>query len=225
MSNLILAIDTSLDSCSVALYKKKIYSLFKICDKKHTIYILPMINKLLEKTETKFSQLSTIAVSRGPGNFTSIRIAVSIAQSLSLSFKIPLISISTLLLLSEQAWRKYQKNKILVAIQASQKKVYWAEYTRNIHSTWIGENTESCIDISLIKNKINIFKKKWVLVGNAWIKIKKKYLLNIENKKIVFPHAQDMIPVALLSIKNNQIFMPIDIKPNYLNNVFENKNI
>ncbi|WP_261979349.1 tRNA (adenosine(37)-N6)-threonylcarbamoyltransferase complex dimerization subunit type 1 TsaB [Buchnera aphidicola] len=110
MSNIILSIDSSLGHCSVAIYKKKcIYQLKEKCKKKHTITILPMIQKILFQTETTFKNLNYVAFSKGPGNFTSIRIAASIAHSLGISLNIPIISISTLAIMAEKAQRKYKK--------------------------------------------------------------------------------------------------------------------
>lgn len=110
MSNKILSIDTSIDCCSVAIYiKKNIHSISSTSKKKHTTNILPMIQKILLNTGIKLSELNYIAFSKGPGNFTGIRIAASIAYSLSLSLKIPIISVSTLAIMAEKAWRKYKK--------------------------------------------------------------------------------------------------------------------
>ncbi|CAL4322511.1 tRNA (adenosine(37)-N6)-threonylcarbamoyltransferase complex dimerization subunit type 1 TsaB [Buchnera aphidicola] len=220
MSNIILAIDTSLNSCSVAIYKNNhIHSLIESCNKTHTKKILPMINQILLYTNTKLSQIHAIALSIGPGNFTSIRIGISIAQSLSLSFNIPLISVSTLIIFAEKAWRKYKKNKILVAINANQKQVYWARYVRNEKYMWIGNKTESCINISSVQKRIQSLTNPWTLVGNACSKIGYINSSLIQNINILFPNAKDIIPLALLSIKENKILKSIQIKPNYLNNI------
>lgn len=112
MSNIILSIDSSTDYCSVAIYKKKyIHHLKEKCKNRHTISILPMIQKILLQTQTTFNDLSYIACTKGPGYFTSIRIAAGIAYSLSISLKIPIISVSTLAIMAEKAWRKYKKKK------------------------------------------------------------------------------------------------------------------
>ncbi|WP_261979773.1 tRNA (adenosine(37)-N6)-threonylcarbamoyltransferase complex dimerization subunit type 1 TsaB [Buchnera aphidicola] len=112
MSNIILAIDTSSNYCSAAIYiKKKIYTLCDNCNKKHTIKILPMIQKLLLTANITLKEINYIAFSKGPGFFSGIRIGMIISQSFALSLKIPILGVSTLSIIAEKAWRKYQKKK------------------------------------------------------------------------------------------------------------------
>jgi len=221
MSKIILAIDSSIDCCSVAVYKNKyIYSLSEKCKKKHTSQILPMIQETLLKANTEFKKLDYISFAKGPGNFTSIRIAASIAQSLSFSLKIPLISISTLAIMAEKAWRKYKQKQILVLINAKKTEVYWGQYIRNKESIWIGEHTESLIKKKIIIEKINNLKKKWTLVGNESQLIQVKNFLHINNTKIFSPNAKDIIPFALLTIKNKKLFSLEENSINYLYDKF-----
>ncbi|QCI15998.1 tRNA (adenosine(37)-N6)-threonylcarbamoyltransferase complex dimerization subunit type 1 TsaB [Buchnera aphidicola] len=221
MSKIILAIDSSIDCCSVALYKnKKIFSISEICKKKHTIQILPMIQKILNQNQITCKELNYISFSKGPGNFTGIRIAASVAHSLSISLKIPIIAISTLAIMAEKAWRKYKKKYIIVAINAKKTEVYWAKYIRTSQSTWIGEDTESLININLIKNQINNLKKNWTFIGNGWENIKNQNILDINKFKFFFPNAKDIIPFVLLKIKTLQISCLKNSQINYLYNNF-----
>ncbi|WP_284443017.1 tRNA (adenosine(37)-N6)-threonylcarbamoyltransferase complex dimerization subunit type 1 TsaB [Buchnera aphidicola] len=221
MSNIILAIDSSIDCCSVAIYKKKhIYSLSEKCEKKHTKRILPIIQKILFQTQTEFKELDYVCFAKGPGNFTSIRIAASIVQSLSLSLNIPIISISTLAIMAEKAWRKYQKKQIIVAINAKKKEIYWAKYIRNKESIWIGGHTECLMKKKLIINEINNLKNEWILVGNAFKLIEFENISHINQTKIFFPNAKDIIPFALLKIKNKKLLFSKENSINYLYNKF-----
>lgn len=79
--------------------------------KKHTIKILPMIQKILINAKINLKDLNYIAFTKGPGKFTGMRISIGIAQSLSLSLKIPILGISTLSVMAEEAWQKYKKTK------------------------------------------------------------------------------------------------------------------
>ncbi|AYN24742.1 tRNA (adenosine(37)-N6)-threonylcarbamoyltransferase complex dimerization subunit type 1 TsaB [Buchnera aphidicola] len=221
MSDIILAIDTSIDYCSVAIYKKKIiYSLSENCKKEHTKKILPMIQKVLINAKITLKDLNYVAFSKGPGKFTGIRIAIGIAQSLSLSLKIPIFGISTLSILAEQAWRKYKKKKILVAIYAKIGEVYWGRYIKNDSLLWTGEHTESLVKINEIEKKIKTFQKKWTLVGNGWEKIKWENTLKFEKKEMLHPNAKDIIPFCLLKIKNQEFLHRTKTSNNYLDNLF-----
>lgn len=220
MSETILAIDTSMDYCSVAVYKKKIYSISEKCKKEHTKKILPMIKKVLQNARITLKDLNYIACSKGPGRFTGIRIATGIAQSFSLSLKIPVLDISTLSIIAEQAWRKYKIKKILIAIRAKIGQVYWGEYIRHEILLWTGEQTESLINIQTIEKKMKNFKEEWSLIGDGWKKIQFNNF-SIEKKiKILHPDAQDIIPFALLKIKKKEFFHFTEITNNYLDKLF-----
>ena len=59
--------------------------------------LLPLVKSLLDAHRVKVANLEAIIVGVGPGSFTGIRVAVSVAQGFSLPFDIPLIPISSLL--------------------------------------------------------------------------------------------------------------------------------
>ena len=222
MPKIILAIDSSLDACSVAIYKNKnIYSILEKCKNEHSTKILPMIKKILLKTETQLKELNIIAFSKGPGNFTGLRISAGIAQSFALILRIPIFSVSTLALLAEKTWRKYKKKNVLVAINAQKEKIYWAQYTRNKFSIWEGEETESLMKISLIEHKIKKMKNNWSLVGSGWKNIQSIDILDKQQKNIFVPNSYDIISFSLLAVKQKKILTDTSALPNYLNNIFE----
>ncbi|QCI22189.1 tRNA (adenosine(37)-N6)-threonylcarbamoyltransferase complex dimerization subunit type 1 TsaB [Buchnera aphidicola] len=205
MSKTILAFDTSIDHCSISIYKKNyIYSLSEECKKTHTKKMLPMLEKILFQTKTKLKELDYIGFAKGPGSFTGLRIAAGIAQSLSLVLNIPIIGVSTLAIMAEKAWRKYKRKRIIVLITAKKTHIYWGKYTKNKESIWIGENTEILLEKKLLETKITNLKKKWTLVSNEEQDIKSKRLLNINDKKYFFPNARDIIPFILLEIKKKK---------------------
>ena len=221
MSNIILAIDTSINCCSVAIYKKKlIYSLAENCKKEHTLKILPMIKKILKIAKITLKDLNYIGFGNGPGTFTGIRIAIGIAQSLSLSLKIPIFAISTLSILAEKAWRKHKEKNILVAVNAKIGQIYWAKYTRSNVKLWTGKNTEELIKINEIERKIKYFKEKWTLVGEGWNKITLNSTFKFKKTEILHPNAIDIIPFCLSKIKNQEFLKFTKIKNNYLDNLF-----
>lgn len=220
MPNKILALDTSINCCSIAIYKNhSIYSLSEKCKKTHTKKILPMLQKILFKTKTKLQELDYIAFSKGPGNFTGLRIASSIAQSLSFSLCIPIISISTLAIMAEKAWRKYKKTQIITLINAKKTHVYWGQYIKNKQFIWKKENTEILLEKNIIEKKINNLKDKWTLVSNEAQYTEFKNFSNINEIKYFLPNARDIIPFVLLKIKNQKKFYSSRGKINYLYNL------
>lgn len=96
--SLILSIDTSTTVCSVALTKdgSTLAEQKLFLEKSHSSLLTVVIESLLNHTETNKDDLSAIAVSKGPGSYTGLRIGVSTAKGLCYALDKPLIAINTL---------------------------------------------------------------------------------------------------------------------------------
>ena len=94
----ILCIETSLEYCSVSLIQdgKVIDSENINIKKSHSEFILVLIKTLLKRVKISLNQLSAIAVNKGPGSYTGLRIGVSTAKGLCFSLDLPLISVNSL---------------------------------------------------------------------------------------------------------------------------------
>jgi tRNA threonylcarbamoyladenosine biosynthesis protein TsaB len=95
---LILNLDTSTRICSVALAQDgKLLGLRESHeDKSHASLLAVFIRKVLEESAKTISDLDAVAVSKGPGSYTGLRIGVSTAKGLAYGSGIPLISVDTL---------------------------------------------------------------------------------------------------------------------------------
>jgi len=95
---IVLGIETSSTCGSVAVVqdRKVLGELFFNTGRKHSTKIVPSITNLLSTVELNKADLEGIAVTSGPGSYTSLRIGISIAKGLAYSLDIPLIGISTL---------------------------------------------------------------------------------------------------------------------------------
>lgn len=129
MSFNILAVDTSSEACSVALFSHgKMIEDYQWAPKKHTTLILPMIAKILSEAALSLSQLDALAFGRGPGSFTGIRITASAIQAMAFAHDLPVIPISTLRALAQGCYRDFQQPSVLVTSNAGLGEVYWGEY-------------------------------------------------------------------------------------------------
>lgn len=130
----ILAFDTSTSACSVALYIEdspaggQTFSTHEIIPKQHTLAILPMIQSLLDSAGTTVEALDAIAFGCGPGSFTGIRIAASLAQGLAFAGSLPVIPISSLAATAQAATMQHGWQHILVAVDARMSQVYWGAF-------------------------------------------------------------------------------------------------
>lgn len=98
----LLALDTSTEACSAALFiDGEIRQRFEITPKAHTKLLLPMIESLLAEAELKLSQLDALAFGCGPGSFTGLRIATGVVQGLAFGADLPIVPVSTLAALAQ----------------------------------------------------------------------------------------------------------------------------
>jgi len=125
----ILALDTSSDACSVALWKEgEVLEDFKLLPRQHAQALLPQIKQLLAEAGLTLGQLDAIAFGRGPGSFTGLRIAAATAQGLALARDLPVLPISTLQALAWTAQNQYFSRKILTLLDARMDEVYWCAW-------------------------------------------------------------------------------------------------
>lgn len=96
---LILSIETSTKVCSVAMHRDSelLGSMELHVDRSHSEYLAVMIKDLIGYIGVETKELSAVAVSKGPGSYTGLRIGVSTAKGLCFGLDIPLISVNSLL--------------------------------------------------------------------------------------------------------------------------------
>src|SRR6476659_5161 len=127
----LLAFETATEACSVALWiDGDIHERFELAPRRHAELALPWAQALLSECGVARSQLDAIAVGRGPGAFTGVRLAVALAQGIALALDRPVVPVSTLAALAMQA----QGERILAAIDARMGEIYVAAFRRDGHS-------------------------------------------------------------------------------------------
>ncbi|URJ33100.1 tRNA (adenosine(37)-N6)-threonylcarbamoyltransferase complex dimerization subunit type 1 TsaB [Candidatus Blochmannia vicinus] len=224
----ILAFDTTTELCSVALMiDHHIYDHKIVASRRHSEEILPMINKLLAEAGVALRSLDCIIFNRGPGSFVGIRIGICVAQGLALGADLPLVEVSSLVVLAQGAWRIFSIKQVISTIDARMGELYCARYYRmSDNNCWRCYNEESILTAETIATDLTcstILKGSWVLAGTGWnnyvvlknIKINDTIFL----KKIVMsPEAQDMLPLGAQSFRNKMFLTPKQAQPVYLRN-------
>ena len=122
----VLALDTATEACSAALLLGgDVYQRYEVLGRGHAERLLPMVDELLVEAATTLSALDGIAFGRGPGAFTGVRIAISLAQGLALGTGLPLVPISDLRALGAAALTYTPADYALVCLDARMGEVYW----------------------------------------------------------------------------------------------------
>ena len=93
-----LFIDTHFKDILVCIFKDNdLVSKSVISDFKSTsVHTMPLIVETLEKCNINIKDINKVAVCKGPGSFTGVRIGVSIAKTLSYSLNIPIVSLTSI---------------------------------------------------------------------------------------------------------------------------------
>lgn len=129
----ILAIDTSTEYCSVALYLDGCIQKIEIeAGYRHSELLLPTIHELLQQAKLALLDIDGIAFGAGPGSFTGLRIACGVTQGLAFAANLPIIGISTLKAIAQQ---NTQHSHIITALDARMGEIYHAAYIRQ-NSNW-----------------------------------------------------------------------------------------
>lgn len=118
---LILALDTSLAACSVALWRDGVILARKseVMARGHSERLIPMVSEVLHEAGDSFAAVTRIAATVGPGSFTGVRIVLAAARGLALARRIPLIGVTTLEVVAFAALRDAgEKSAVAATIDA-----------------------------------------------------------------------------------------------------------
>lgn len=218
----ILAFNTVTELCSVALIvDQKIYSHNILAPRLHAEKILPMINQLLVDTGVSLKSLDCIVFDQGPGSFIGVRIGISIAQGLSFGSDLPLVSVSSLEVLAQKAWRMFSAKYVISTIYAYMHKLYWAYYYRDINNNfWICERYPCLVTEAIVKKTIEVLKGQWIYVCTGWnnnqqLKSCIDKSVSVRFTKIMLPEAQDMLFLGIHAWNNKQLLTPDQLKVIY----------
>ena len=210
----ILSIETTTTNCSVSLsFKGETLVLkddyspgFSHAERLH-LYI----DEVLKDAKIDPEQLDAIAVSKGPGSYTGLRIGVSAAKGLCFALNIPLISVATLKALAHQI---NEDNGIIIPmLDARRMEVYSSVFSIDYKQI---RNTEAQIlDEASFKNYLDTQKVFFIGSGVAKTKelLKHDHAIFIEDK---LPSANEMSALAYAKYKISDIEDVAYFEPYYL---------
>ena len=163
----LLAIEAATDVCSVALLRsgQGVMEQHHIGSRRHAEHLLPMVDTLLADSGVARQALDGIAVGSGPGAFTGVRLAVSLAQGMALALNRPLVTVSSLLALALEA-PDDDDAAILAVMDARMDEIYAASYRRDRSGRLrLLDREQVCKADALILPAVSA----WHVVGNGWL--------------------------------------------------------
>lgn len=128
---IILSIDTSTANCSVALHQDgRLLGCYELLTERTSAAMLTtLIRDIVEQAGHELNQLDAVAVAKGPGSYTGLRVAVSTAKGLCFALDKPLLSVNTLAAMAEQVRAFFPEDYLFCPmIDARRMEVYCAFY-------------------------------------------------------------------------------------------------
>ena len=220
----LLALDTSTEACSVALWHKgEKTHLDELAQRTHTKRILPMVDELLVNSGINLKQVDALAFGRGPGSFTGVRVGAGIAQGLALGADLPVIAVSNLTAMAQTAFELHQAENVAAAIDARMNEVYFSQVKREKVRSELGEffqwnpviEEQVCQPEKVLEQLSDLTAYR---VGTGWAAYPQFRDSGLEVSDIILPSAQYMLELALTDYAQNKVISALEIEPVYLRN-------
>jgi tRNA threonylcarbamoyladenosine biosynthesis protein TsaB len=209
----ILNIETATKNCSVSLAKNGQTVLCKEIAEQgysHAEKLHVFIEEIIKDTGLTVKDLKAIAISKGPGSYTGLRIGVSTAKGLCYALGIPLIAIDTLQVLAQKVTQK--DGLIVPMIDARRMEVYSAVFNHN------HQKIEEVQAEVLTENSYAEITETVYFVGDCQDKCQS--VLTKDNfvfmPEIVFPSANEMSPISFEKFNKNEFEDVAYFEPFYL---------
>ncbi|MDJ0646674.1 MAG: tRNA (adenosine(37)-N6)-threonylcarbamoyltransferase complex dimerization subunit type 1 TsaB [Flavobacteriaceae bacterium] len=219
---LVLNIETATKNCSVSLAKAgKVIALKEQNDGSysHSENLHVFIEEVIKEAHINFSDLSAIAVSKGPGSYTGLRIGVSAAKGLCFSLDIPLISVLTLEVLAHST--AAEKDAFIIPLLDARRMEVYATVFDSVYNQ-VRETKAEIIEETSFSTYLN--KGKVYFLGDGAEKCRKV----IRHKNAVFleghfPSSREMAELTYEKYSKNDLEDVAYFEPFYLKDFIVSK--
>lgn len=210
----ILAIDTATEACSVAVsYNGNTTAKFELAPQKHSQLILPMIDEVLSEAGITLSSLDCIAFGRGPGSFTGVRIATGIVQGLAYGSGLPVVGVSTMQCMAQEAIHTSGMRVVAVAIDARMGEVYRGLYINQDGIATELEDESVVPPEAAFNNPVQPFD---ICAGTGWQAYPDKMSEPAGEVEVIYPNALYMLPLAEKALRDGKGVAAQDATPVYV---------
>lgn len=216
---LLLCLETATRNCSVALVREgKVIALREKAEEgyTHAEKLHVFIEEVLQEAGILVSELDAIAVSKGPGSYTGLRIGVSAAKGLCYALQIPLICLSTLQILAHAT--PVNEGYIIPLIDARRMEVYTAVFDAH------GKSLSAVEAMILNEDSFEAWQGPCTFVGDCLPKAKTVLTQGRFQflESVTFPSAQTMAVLAETLYQEKQFEDVAYFEPFYLKNFMVN---
>jgi tRNA threonylcarbamoyladenosine biosynthesis protein TsaB len=214
----ILAFDTATEACSVALgIGDRAVERYVELERGHAGELLPMIDAVLAEGGVALASLDAIAFGRGPGGFTGVRLAASVAQGLAFGAGVGVVPVSNLAAVAQRVLQLDSAvSQVLVANDARMREVYWAQFEILGSLMAAGPERVSAASQVTLPHSAG----RWAAAGRglaAWPDLAERCraagaTLHLD----LLPRASEMLTLARREVAAGRILDPADALPVYV---------
>jgi tRNA threonylcarbamoyladenosine biosynthesis protein TsaB len=211
---IILNIETATTNCSVSIAKDgNLIALkeFDSADYSHAEQLHLFIEEVVKTASLELKDINAIAVSKGPGSYTGLRIGVSAAKGLCFALDVPLISIPTLESIANQV-KDVTVDYIIPVLDARRMEVY-----ASVFNSALKEIRETKAEI-IEENSFEEYASKGtvLLIGSGAEKCKELLTTNFKFETTAVPSAKEMVMLSNKKFKENNFENVAYFEPYYL---------
>lgn len=216
---IILAIDTSTDACSVALgLPDRTLERFEVAPRRHAELLLPMIDELLLEASLAKRDIDAIAFGRGPGAFTGVRLAASVAQGLAFGLSRPVLPVSSLAALAQAEVVAAQGRPIAAMMDARMGELYLGLFRSDAEGLVSAVDEERVLPPERVRLPGS---QTWWVVGSGWAAYRDTLTLQLGERVEVqpqprYPSAAALLPLARRELASGRWHAPAEAQPLYL---------
>jgi|CXWL01.1.fsa_nt_gi tRNA threonylcarbamoyladenosine biosynthesis protein TsaB len=223
----LLALDTSTETMSIAVQRTvdgqhRVWQYHAPGGAQTSSQLIPAIQALLAQAGLAISQLDAIAFGCGPGSFTGLRTACSVAQGLAFGaaaqrpggHALPVLAVDTLLAVAEEARFQHasaaQQLQVLSLLDARMDEMYAGHY-RYASGHWT-----QLEDFSLIRPEHLVLEPGWLRAGNVWDAYRQRLPAGATEGVKSLPSASAMLRLAPQLLARGAAIDPALALPRYI---------
>ena len=219
---LILAVETSsrIGSVAIAIGEKILAETTFSAPLRHSAEIFPAIDNILRRFSRKPDQIEQVHISIGPGSFTGLRIAVTLAKTMHLTNNAKIVTADTLDVIAANTVQTSTHEKIATISDAKRGQFFIAAYQRNTSDgIWQKVLTDSLLTASQFLDQFAHSQNPIWLLGDGLLYYKDKFKaegVNFFDEEYWSPKASNVHLLCWKKALNNQFADPLTLTPNYL---------
>lgn len=174
----LLAFDTGTESMSVAVSRAldgqtRQWTHSASGGAKASTDLIPVILDLLQQADLRLQELDAICFGAGPGSFTGLRTACSVAQGLAFGAGVKVLPVDSLLAVAEEArhtsWAQQRTGVVMCLLDARMDELYGATYAWDAQGLWSELQPSALVrPESVVRQPGHAMTEPWMLAGNVF---------------------------------------------------------